>query len=130
MPHLQRSRAGWAVAQTNGVLGQILRDRGLLDEAIDAYQRACADTDKLGMAAWSAYLKVVLAETLIAAGRQVEASSVIIEALPVFEREGLVTETVVAVSLLRESLLRQQPDEKVLRTLREHLARLRDRSDL
>ena len=69
----------------------------------------------------AAYLRVVVAETLIASNRQKEAVEDILVALPVLDREALVPPAIAAVSLLRESIHRKQADPRTVRELRELL---------
>jgi hypothetical protein len=69
-----------------------------------------------------AYLRVVLAETLIAAQKEPEAVAELLKALPVLSRERVVPAAIAAIGLLRESLARQKVDPLLLRRLRESLA--------
>jgi tetratricopeptide (TPR) repeat protein len=114
----------WA-GHLHGISGEILRGQGKLDAACREYLRAADIYAKAEMASLAAYVRIILAETLIAAGRQKEAIAQIFAALPVIEQRSLVHEGVVAVALLRESLRRQKIDPRTLRELREYLDRSR-----
>jgi hypothetical protein len=73
------------------------------------------------MAALEAYLRIVLAETLIAISRTREAEWQIAAALPIIEEQKMVPEGHAALGLLRESVRRRQTDGGALRELRERL---------
>jgi hypothetical protein len=74
----------------------------------------------------AAYVRIVLAETLLASGREGEATLEIIAALPVIEELELVQEGVAAVALLRESLRRQKADPEALKALRVQIQKMRE----
>jgi len=69
----------------------------------------------------AAYIRVVLAETLIAASRHREAEWEILAALPTIEEQKMVPEGFAAMTLLKESVRRRKTDPVALRDLREHL---------
>ena len=110
-----------ATAHFHAVKGEILRDLGHLDVAIQSYQLAVATYEVSQYKALETLLRIVLAETLLAAGRDGEALSEIVVALQIAETLGLVQEGVVAVALLRESLSRHYADREALVTLKRAL---------
>lgn len=120
---LRVANVPFAVANFRGILGEVLRDQGRLTEAIDSYRAGLASYCDLEMSARAAYLRVILAETLIAAGREGEATAEILRALPILRREQLVPSALAALTLLQESLRRQEIDPHALRQLRDHLDR-------
>ena len=73
------------------------------------------------MSTWVAYLRIVLAETLIASLQNREAEWEILAALPTIEEQKMVPEGFAAVSLLRESVKRRQASPEALREVREYL---------
>jgi tetratricopeptide (TPR) repeat protein len=114
------------IAHFHGIKGEIQRDQGLLVEAIDSYRAAVACYLAAGMAALAAYVRIVLGETLLAAGRETEAAIEIVAALPVIEELGLVREGLAATSLLLESVRRQKADPEAVKALRLQVQRMRE----
>lgn len=117
----------WALAGLHTVVGEVLRDRGNLLEAIEAYTSAVAMYCSLEMELRSAYLRLLLAEALIAAGRNSDAKVEILRTLPIFEREGILLDALAAIALLQQSARREVADTSVLRSLREHIDQMRRR---
>jgi hypothetical protein len=105
----------------NGVVGECFRQQGSLTDAIAAYREAVQDYAVIGMATWVAYIRVVLAQSLIAADRPREAEWELLAALPTIEEQKMVPEGFAAVALLKESVRRRKTDPNALRELREHL---------
>jgi tetratricopeptide (TPR) repeat protein len=120
------SRIPAAVGHFHGVKGQILRDLGRLEAAIESYRLAVATYESARIKATETILRIILAETLLVAGRDGEALSEIVTALRIIDTLGLVREGVVAVALLKESLSRQRPDREALVTLRRALQRVKE----
>ena len=102
-------------------LGGLLRDRGNAASGAASFRSALEDCLEMGMATRAAYLRVVLAETLLALGRPREAEWEILQALPTIEEQKMVPEGFAAVALLRESVKQRKADPNALRELREHL---------
>jgi tetratricopeptide (TPR) repeat protein len=121
---LKESGTPLAVAHLHAVEGELLRDQGQLDRAVDSYRAAVVVYSAGEFPSHAAYLRVVLAETLMAAGRENEAISEIVAALPVIDGEHLVREGIAAMALLRESVRRKKTDPRALRELREQLERM------
>lgn len=117
------SRPPLAVGHSHAVEGQILRDLGHLDSAVESYRLASDTYAASGHRSLETLLRIILAETLLGCGRDGEALSEIIKALPIIETLGLVQEGVVALALLRESLSRQSADKEALMELRRALQR-------
>lgn len=111
------------LAHLFGVTGETLRESGQLGSAVEAYQASAASYSKMGMATYESYIRVVLAETLIALNRPREAELEILQALPTIEKQHMVPEGFAAIALLRESVSRQNTNPEALRELREHLRR-------
>lgn len=120
---LTTTRLPIATAHLKAVVGEFLRDETRLSEAAAAYRHSIADYGRIGMSAQVAYVRVILAETLLALGRTEEAEREILAALPTIERESMVREGLAAVALLKESVRRRKADPEALRRLREHLQR-------
>ena len=114
-----------AIAYFHAVSAEILRGEGDLASAAECYRRAGDTWTAGGMDGLAAYVKVVLSETLLAAGKEAEAVCEIMTALPAIEKLKLMQEGIAAVALLRESLRRQNADPEALRNLRVHIENLR-----
>jgi tetratricopeptide (TPR) repeat protein len=120
----------WALGDVEGTIGELLRDQGDYVSAVVAYRSAIARYDELEMESMAAYLRVVLAQTMLLAGQQDEAVAEILKALPIIEREKLSHEAAVAVALLHEAIRRGQPNPEALRELREQLTRMKEEGRL
>jgi tetratricopeptide (TPR) repeat protein len=102
-------------------LAETFRQQGKLTEAAEALQRATEEYAAAGMRTLEAYLRILLAETLIALSRHREAEWHIAAALPTIEEQEMRTEGVAAVALLRESVRARRADPVALQKVREHL---------
>jgi hypothetical protein len=102
-------------------VGETLRLQGNLSPAVEAFREGIRGYAELGMKTYVAYAQVMLAETLLALGRNREAEWEILSALPTIEEQKMVPEGFAAVAILRESASRRQADPNALRELREHL---------
>ncbi|MEX2384110.1 MAG: hypothetical protein WEB59_05915 [Thermoanaerobaculia bacterium] len=122
---LREAGRPFALAHCCGVAAEILRDHGNLAAAVNYYRLSVEHYVNSDMAGYAAYTRVVLAETLVATGRDGEALLEILAALPTIERENLVREGIVAVGLLKASLSRRELDPAALRALRESFDRSR-----
>ncbi len=118
------------VAHLKGIGGQLLRDQGLLLPAVNSYRETIEVYSAAGMASLAAYVRIILAETLLAMGREDQAIQEIVTALPTVAESWLVHEAVAAVALLRESIRRHKVDPAALRILREQLDRMRKGGEL
>ena len=74
-------------------------------------------------------MRVILAETLVAAGREAEALTELVTALPVIMAEKQSREGAAAIALLSESIRRQRLDAVTIRHLRDQLQAMRDGGD-
>ena len=110
-----------ASAYLNGVKGELLRDQGRFDAAEQAYRAAIAINSAGGFHSQAAYLRVILAEMLLAAGKEDEATAEIVLALPVIDQNEMVREGIAAMGLLRESVRRKRMDPVALSQLRAQL---------
>jgi len=82
------------------------------------------------MISLAAYLRIILAETLLLADRPLEAVSHVVLALPVIEKKNLTRELIPAVGLLREAMRRSKADPGVLRQVRDAIHRIKDAGHL
>jgi tetratricopeptide (TPR) repeat protein len=117
LPLLQAGKQAFAVAHLKGLVGELLRSQGNLAGAVESFRGAIADYADLEMATWVAYLRIVLAETLIALARNREAEWEIRMALPTIEEQKMVPEGFAALALLRESIERRETDAAALREI-------------
>jgi predicted Zn-dependent protease len=110
-------------AHIKSAMGASLREQGLLSQASHALQTAAEEYSAAGMAALEAYVRVVLAETLVALGRAREAEWQIAAALPTIDEQRMVPEGFAALALLREAVNRRNGDLSALSDLRKELRR-------
>ena len=122
LPLLQRGNRPAAIAHLKSTIGETLRRQGKLAPAAEAYRAAVAAYDALGMSTWVAYLRVVLAQTLLEAGKTREAEWEILAALPTIDEQRMVPEGFAAVALLRESVRLRKTNPSALSELREYLS--------
>jgi len=94
---------------------------GQLDSGVAAFREAIGDYVALGMATQVAYLRLVLAEALIANARPREGEWEILAAIPTIDEQQMVREGFAALALLKESVRQRKTDPNALRELREHL---------
>ncbi len=106
-----------ATAQLKSSIGATYRTSGQLAPAIDCLRAAIGEFQSLGMTARVAYLRIVLSEMLLSAGRDREAEWEILSALPTIEEQKMVAEGFAAVGLLKESVRRRRTDSGALREL-------------
>lgn len=107
-------------------LATLLREEGRLREAIDSYRRAQEDFESIGMRADIAALNLVVADLLLEEGKSVEALREISEALPVIAELKMAPEGMAALSLVRESVRRQEVNRQALRDLHGYFQELQN----
>jgi tetratricopeptide (TPR) repeat protein len=118
---LRRERQLTGLAHVNSMLGCICRSQGLFQEAVRIFTKSIRDFKRLGMATSAAYTRLLLAETFLAMQLPRNAEREVLRALPIFEDEGIVSDALVALSILREAVRRRKLDPQMLRELRERL---------
>lgn len=121
LPIVMRGNRPAALCELKWSIGDAYRGQGSLGRAIEAYRVAKNDYQALGFRAFVTQLSLVIAETLLALGRDREAEWEILSALPAIEQERMVPEGFAAVALLRESVRHRKTDPRALRELRERL---------
>lgn len=121
LPLLQAGKRYATLADLKGMVGETFRRMGKHGQALEAYREAVRDYSALGMVTRAAYLKVVVAETLLEIGRSAEAEFEIRGALPTIEQEKMVPEGFAAITLLNEAIRQRRTDPKALLDLREYL---------
>jgi tetratricopeptide (TPR) repeat protein len=129
LPIVEQAKAPLVTAQFYGSLGEGFRDRGFLREAENAYRMGIATYSGAGMIRREAYVRVILAEMLLADGRDHEAAVELLAAMPTIDGERLAREGVVAVAMLRESVHRHRLSSRLLREVREQLEVVNDGGD-
>jgi tetratricopeptide (TPR) repeat protein len=117
-PMVKNSKQPGCVAHYHAVKGQLLRDQGLWMDAIDSYRASVEAYGRAQFESMAAYLRVLLAEALLAVNREDEAVQEILVSLPKIEELELVPEGVAAAAILRESIRRRRADREALRILR------------
>ena len=125
LPLIEASGVPWALADFFAVVAEKLRDQGCLPAAIDGYRSAIRAYREYGGSVRECYIRVLLAETLIAEGRCAEAAAELVAALPIIERESLEKERSAAIALLRETLTRSKNDKEAFRAIRSQLERIK-----
>ena len=98
---LERQEAKYPIVQLQAVIGECLRERGRLGEAIEAYRSSIQLYKQLQMKSRVAYIQLLLAEALVAAGRDVEAATEIAEAIRAADEEGITAAVTAGVALLQ-----------------------------
>ncbi len=118
LPLLRKANKPAALAHLKATIGEILQRQGKIAAAVEAYASAASSYEDLGMATWVAYLRVVMAQALLQAGRPREAEWQILKALPTIEEQEMAPEAAVAIGLLRESVRSRETDLTALTNLR------------
>jgi tetratricopeptide (TPR) repeat protein len=121
LPIVMKGARPVALSELKWSIGDAYRSQGSLQRAVESYRAAKNDYQQLEMLGFVAKISLVIAETLLALGRDREAEWEILAALPTIDEEKMVPEGFAAVALLRESVRRRKTDPKALRELREHL---------
>jgi hypothetical protein len=101
-----------------------LREGGHFGEAIESYRKAQEDFEALGMRADIAALNLVVADLLLEQGQDREALREISAALPVIAELKMAPEGMAALSLVRESVRRQEINRQALRELHGYFQEL------
>jgi tetratricopeptide (TPR) repeat protein len=120
-PLLQSTKRYIALADLKGMVGDTLQRMGRVDQSLAAYRESIQDYLSVGAQTRAAYLRVVLAQALLEAGRPNEAEWEIRHAIPVISTERMVPEGFAALSVLGEAVRQRKADPKALSELREYL---------
>ena len=115
-----------SLAKVQWGLATLLRQEGRVPEAIDTYRRAQEDFEAIGMRADIAALNLVVADLLIEEGKSVEALREISEALPIIAELKMAPEGMAALTLVRESVRRQEVNRQALRELHGYFQELQN----
>jgi tetratricopeptide (TPR) repeat protein len=121
LPFLKSANRPLSLADLKAMVAETLALLGKVDQAIQAYREAVADYVLLGSTTRVAYLRLVLAEVLVGAGRHREAEWEVAAALPTIDAEKMVPEGFAAVALLRESVRQRKANPQALSELRQYL---------
>jgi len=124
IPTLKRLNDRVALAKVHWGLAIMLREGGRYADAIDTYRKAQEDFDAIGMRADIAALNLVVADLLLEQGQDREALHEISEALPVIAELKMAPEGMAALSLVRESVRRQEVNRQALRELHGYFQEL------
>jgi tetratricopeptide (TPR) repeat protein len=120
-PLLKSANRFASLADLKLMVATTLRSMGRLGASLDAYREAVRDYEALEMSARVAYVRVLLAEALLEAGRPREAEWEIVAALPTITEERMVPEGSAAAVLLEQSVRQRKTDPRALHELREYL---------
>jgi tetratricopeptide (TPR) repeat protein len=126
IPTLMRLDDRISLAKVHWGLAVLLREGGHHGEAIDSYRKAQGDFEAIGMRADIAALNLVVADLLLEEGKDREALSEISEALPVIAELKMAPEGMAALSLVRESVRRQEINRQALRELHGYFQELQN----
>jgi tetratricopeptide (TPR) repeat protein len=121
LPMVLASGRPVTVAELKWAIGDSYRAQKALAKALEAYRAAREDYDQLGSRAFSAQLRLVTSDVLLAMNRPREAEWEILAALPVIDEEKLLPEGFAAIALLRESVNQRKTDRDALRQVRERI---------
>jgi tetratricopeptide (TPR) repeat protein len=111
--------AGWAMAVA--LMGYGYRSQGRVREAIWFFQKAQAEYAALEMTPLESYIRLLVTEAYTAVADWKAAEKEARAIIPIFKSHGMFTDAQTAAQLLREAMLRQRPDPKVLAHLRRAL---------
>src|SRR5262249_11735379 len=103
---LEEQTRKWPLAQLQASVGEFLRDSGRVRGAIEAFQGSVSLYEELEMQSKASYVRLLLAEALIAAGRVSDARSEIAQVLRAAEEQAVAADVLAAVSLLPPALER------------------------
>ncbi|MEP6802099.1 MAG: tetratricopeptide repeat protein [Acidobacteriota bacterium] len=109
------NRVGLAKLQWG--VGTLLKTKGNLPAAVEAFQAAQDGFSTLQMRSDVAALHLVLADVHLELGNQSEATRQVLMAVPIIQAENMVPEGMAAFALLQESVRHQKLDRKALRDL-------------
>jgi tetratricopeptide (TPR) repeat protein len=121
LPLLQRARRFIALADLKGMVADTLQRMGRVEESLESYREAVRDYVELGVRTRNAYMRIVLADALLGAGRIKEAEWEIRAALPIITQENMVPEGFAALGVLGEAVRQRKSDPKALVELRQYL---------
>ncbi len=124
IPTLKRLNDRVALAKVHWGLAILLREGGHYADAIDTCRKAQEDFDAIGMRADIAALNLVVADLLLEQGQDREALREISAALPVIAELKMAPEGMAALSLVRESVRRQEVNRQALRELHGYFQEL------
>jgi tetratricopeptide (TPR) repeat protein len=108
-------------------VGTVLKTRGNLDAAREAFASAQSGFEALGMQSDVAALHLVLADLCLEIGEESGARRHVLDALPIIESEKMVPEGVAALTLLQESVRQKAINRSALRDLHGYFDELRAR---
>jgi tetratricopeptide (TPR) repeat protein len=111
-----------ALGKLQAGLGLLLRTKGNVAGAIEAFRAAQKEFSEIELHADVAAVHLVLSDLLLDAGQAAQAEWEIRAALPIIDEYKLVPEGIAALSLLRDSLRRRQIDRNALRGLHGYFA--------
>jgi tetratricopeptide (TPR) repeat protein len=120
-PLLEAGNRFSALADLKLMVAVTLRKTGHLAKSLDTYRNAISDYVDLEMSTRAAYVRILLAEALLEAGKAREAEWQILAAVPTIDQEKMVPEGFVAMELLRGSVQQRNADPRALLELREYL---------
>lgn len=118
---LRNANHGYAIAHLKTSVADTLHRQGKVLAAVEAFREAVQEYLGLEMVTWAAHVRVLLAETLLEAGRAREAEWELLAALPTIEEQKMVPQGFAAIALLQESVRQRKTDPKALSELREYL---------
>jgi tetratricopeptide (TPR) repeat protein len=105
------------VAKIHWGMGDLLRVKGQLPSAIEAYRSSQKEFGEIGMRGDVAALQLVVADLLLELGEGEAAQREVVAALPAIDEIQMVPEGMAALTLLRESVRGRGIDRAALRDL-------------
>jgi tetratricopeptide (TPR) repeat protein len=117
IPVLERLNDRFAIAKVRWGLANLLRKRGEIGAAIQAYRLAQGEFAEIGMKADVAALNLVIADLLLETGDETAAMKSVLVALPVLDELKMIPEGVAAMKLLQESVVQKKINHSALREL-------------
>lgn len=117
IPVLERLGDKFAIAKVRWGLANLLRERGQVAGAIQAYRTAQMGFAQIGMKADVAALNLVVADLQLESGDEEGAMTSVLSALPVLDDLKMIPEGMAAMTLLQESLRQKKINRSALREL-------------
>jgi tetratricopeptide (TPR) repeat protein len=115
------SKPSLQLAYLHAVLGEALQIEGRRSEASAAYRAAAATYKELSMPGWEAYMRLTLAENLLAEGEHRQAEWEVLAAIPAIDEQRLAPHAKMAIEILARSVQARRTDPNALAELKSYL---------
>jgi tetratricopeptide (TPR) repeat protein len=121
LPLLKTANRPVAIADLKLMVASTMRSMGKLVASIDAYRESIHDYEVVGSTTRAAYVRVLLAEALLEAGRCRDAEWQVNTAMTTINEEEMVPEGMAAFVLLKETVRQRKMNPVALAEVRQYL---------